>query len=304
MVSASWHREEPRDVRPFFNALKAQDALQDSGIRLFDGGDIVRDTEFDLDEVDFKKLAPVVYPSVANPDSWLPAGITKSDLKVVLIGRQPILRRSLSLAEAPLNAAPFGEWAINANTLARLGGGRNLRLTLALCLAEDRPPTPGAPFIEGFWLSRKSFSLRTRTTAMLFDLRTRTDAEWVADGYPAKTFYAVEYMGGIDTELEEGASVARVWVHQDAHNKMVSSGSGDSLQRILSCEIIAAILQESLKDWENAQEVDPKSPLATLLKQIGKGNSITIAELRNFAAKPARLKALLHDRLSVVGALK
>ncbi|WP_326914463.1 hypothetical protein [Sphingopyxis chilensis] len=304
MATQQWHREEPRDVRPFFAAINAERCLDASGLRLFANGDVMQDASFELDEIDFKKLEPVVHIAVADPSKWLPAELAIDELELTLIARHGFLKRSEILASVSLGDPLPSTWSISADALARFGGGRNMLVTLAICLRSDRAPAPGSPFVPGHWIAKKSFLLRSRSMPTLFDLRVRTDEEWTAAGYPPKTFYSVEYLGGIDAELEEGASVATVYVHADAHNKMVSSQIGEALQPMLGAEIIAAILVESLKDWQNADQVDPASPLTTLLKQLGKEKPLTLQGLQALISRPSLLKATLQDRLSVVAAVK
>ena len=303
-MAATWHREEPREVRPFFHAIDAEESLDACGIRLFDGTDVRTETSYDLDEIDFKKLSPAVQIVLPDPQQWLPEGLAKDDLELVLVARHSFLKRSELVESVSLTEAIPDEWNVGPEILARMGGGRNLELTLALTLRTDREPSPGAPFVAGHWLARKSFLLRSRTMPTLFDLRTRKDEEWVAKGYPAKTFYAVEYIGGIDTELDEGASVATVWIHVDAHNRMVSSTLGEALQPALAAEIISSILLESFKEWKDAEAVEAASPLATLLKQLGKEKPLSLGGLKALVSNPPLLKATLQDRLSVVAALK
>jgi hypothetical protein len=304
MATKQWHREEPREVRPFFTMIDAERCIEKSSMRLFAGGDILTDPSFELDEIDFKKLDPIVYPTVADPISWLPSGLAADDLDLVLIARHGFLKRSEILESISLGAAVPASWPVGSEALSRLGGGRNLQLTLAICLRNDRAPSPGSPFVPGHWLAKKTFLLRSRTMPTLFDLRVRTDDEWHAAGYPPKTFYAVEYLGGIDAELDEGASVATVFVHADAHNKMVSAAIGESLQPMLGAEIISSILLDSFKDWQAAESVDPASPLATLLKQLGKEKPLSLQGLKALVLRPPLLKATLQDRLSVVAAVK
>lgn len=303
MATKHWHREEPREVRPFFATIDAEQCVEGSSIRLFASGEILADTSFELDEIDFKKLAPIVYPVLAAPATWMPAGLKEKDLELVLIARHGFLKRSEILASCSVAHVP-SSWPVDTETLSRLGGGRNLQLTLAVCLRHDRTPAPGSPFVPGHWLAKKSFLFRSRTMPTLFDLRVRNDEEWVSANYPPKTFYAVEYLGGIDSELDEGASVATVYVHADAHNKMVSAAIGESLQPMLGAEIITAILLESFKDWQAAESVDPASPLATLLKQLGKEKPLTLQGLKTLVQRPPLLKATLQDRLSVVATVK
>ncbi|SFJ14851.1 hypothetical protein SAMN04515648_2881 [Phyllobacterium sp. CL33Tsu] len=304
MALSSWHREEPREVRPFFETLQAEEALNGCGIRLFDGAEVWEETSFDLDEIDFKRLAPAVQLVLVRPEAWLPSGLTVETLELVLIARHSFLKRAAAVQTATLDQELPKEWVIGPEVLEHFGGGRNLELTIALCLRTDRPPAPGTPFVAGHWIAKKSFHFRSRTMPTLFDLRTRKDEEWVAKGYPPKTFYAVEYIGGIDSELDEGASVATVWIHIDAHNKLVSSSLGESLQPVLATEIITTILLESFREWKDSDSIDSTSPLTTLMKQLGKEKTITLADLKTLVANPPLLKATLQDRLFVVGTLK
>lgn len=303
-MAATWHREEPREVRPFFHAIEAEEALDGCGIRLFDGTEPRMETSFDLDEIDFKKLRPALQLALVDTQLWLPTGLAADDLELVLIARHAFLKRSELVHSTGLEEAVPNEWIVGPEVLARIGGGRNLELTLAITLRTDREPAPGVPFVAGHWLARKSFLLRSRTMPTLFDLRTRRDEDWVAKGYPAKTFYAVEYIGGIDTELDEGASVATVWVHVDAHNRMVSSSLGEAMQPSLAAEIISSILLESYKEWKDVEAIESASPLSTLLKQLGKEKPLSLGGLKALVANPPLLKATLQDRLSVVAALK
>lgn len=304
MAEKAWHREEPREVRPFFRTIKAEEALDGCGIRLFEDSEVQNEASFDLDEVDFKRLTPVIHIVLADPALWLPNGMDQDDLELVLIARHSFLKRSELVQRVTLGKTIPNEWAVGNEVLNRMGEGRNLELTLALCLRTDRKPAPGSPFIVGAWLARKAFLLRSRNMPSLFDLRTLKDEEWVAKGYPAKTLYAVEYVGGIDTELDDGASVATVWIHIDAHNKMVSSTLGQSIQPMLAAEIISSILLTSFDEWKDLDTVEKGSALASVLKQLGKEMPLTLAGLKSLTAHPPLLKATLQDRLSAVIALK
>jgi hypothetical protein len=134
----------------------------------------------------------------------------------------------------------------------------------------------------------------------LFDVRPRNDEDWVRAGFPAKTLFAVEYNGGIEVEPEEDSSVATVHIHADAHNKLVNSPLGASLQPLLGAEILLTILLESFSDWKDISQVEAASPLATLLKQLSKASPITLDELKAMAREPRKLRGLLQDRLSVI----
>lgn len=303
-MNVAWHRTEPREVRPFFETAKAENALDDSGIRLFPNDDMSQDTSFDLDEIEFQRLEPVVYPVLVEPNLWMPEGFSTGDLELVLIAKNSFLKRSEIVARCPLAEPVPADYAIDADLLAKLGGGRNVQFTLALCLSTDRPATPGSPFVPGHWLARKTFLLRSRTLPELFDLQTRTDEAWTAAGYPAKTFFAIDYAGGIAGEMEDGSSVATVYIHVDAHNKMVNQPVGEALQPMLAAEIITSIVVASRAEWKELDAYVPSSPLETLARQLNGGDPMPLESLKTLAGDNSRLRAILQDRLSVVRSIK
>jgi len=303
-MNIAWHRTEPREVRPFFETAQAENALVNSGIRLFANGDTSQDTSFDLDEIEFQKLEPAVHPVMVDPAVWMPEGFKTDDLELVLIAKNSFLKRSEIVARCPLGEPVPTDYPIEPDLLTKLGGGRNVQFTLALCLAADRPPVPGSPFVPGHWLARKTFLLRSRTLPELFDLQTRTDEAWIAAGYPAKTFFAVDYAGGIAGEMEDGSSVATVYIHVDAHNKMVNQPIGETLQPILATEIIHSIVTTSRSEWKDLDAYVPSSPLETLAKQLNGGEAMPIDALKKLAADHSKLRAILQDRLAVVRGIK
>jgi len=307
MTRDQWHREEPREVRPFFQAERAEASLTSSAIRLFKLSERSTETGFDLDEIDFQKLNISVFPTISDPQRWLPQDLKPDDLEVILVLTQTFLKRSEVLRRFTLGVESSPEkWEISRDELSEFAGGRNVEVSIILCLRSDRAPKPGEPFIAGHWLAKKTFALKSRATPTLFDLRTRTDDEWVAAGLPPKTLYYVEYAGGIAEELEDGGSVATVYIHIDAHNRLVSSSSlGDAFQPMLASEIVLSVLTESLSDWGDLDVIHAQSPLATLLRQLGKETSaLKLQDLKALVAKPGRARALLQDRLSVVQALR
>jgi hypothetical protein len=306
-MNAPWHRSEPRDVRPFFAAQDADAALEQSGIRLTPTGEITKETSFELDESELRELAITVFPALVNPHLWMPEGFTADQLEFVLVARHPLLKRSEIISRYRLDQQVPEELDIPPEVLKTLGGGRNTQISVAVVLATDKPQRPGSPFVQGHWLARKSFTLRSRSNPVLFDIRTLDDEGWVQKGYPPKTFYAVEYQGGIESLPDEGVtSVATVYVHADAHNRMADNNKlGDAIQPLLASEIISSILEQALPDWGKLTEAPKGSALDTLLKQLGKSAQITVHQLADLArTKPSHLRALIQTRLNVLNAIK
>ena len=143
-------------------------------------------------------------------------------------------------------------------------------------------------------------------TGRFFDVQPRDDDDWIQAGYPAKTLYVVEYHGGIcDETAETDSSIATVYVHSDVHNKITSDRLGEGIQKFLAVEAIVQVLEDSIDDWKNREEVEARSPLATLLKNLDSGNSISISDLRSLVdgGRKKHLRALLQNDMSIVRAL-
>lgn len=302
-MAQTWHREEPREVRPFFKLAKAEEALVESRIRLFADSESSPESTHLLDDIDFRRLAPVIEPVLVDPKLWMPKDLTSHDLKLVLLAEHGFLKRSQILHAIPLSQDLPSHWEIDRKVVDRLGGGKGLVFTLAVCLAIDRKPLPGSPFVLGHWLARKSFSLLPQTMRALFDVQPRTDEQWIAANFPPKTLFSVDYTDGIASAIETGGSVATVFVHADAYNKMANSKLGDSLQPILAAEIIVTILAESYEEWKDLDDVDSGSPLETILRQLGKGKAMNLEDLKSLTKNKALLRARLQDHLSVVQSL-
>lgn len=307
-MKANWRRWESRDVRPFFNVASAEHALADARLRLFEGRPESADTTVLVDELDLLKLEPVIYPNLAEVPEWLPELYQRADLALVVIASSSLLKSAVVVHRAPLDDEPASEMKVPRDVIDRLGGGRNLELSVAICLNEPSSAPVGVPFLEGHWLSKKTFNIKGPNSPDLFDIRTRTDEEWLALGFPAKTLVTVDYNGGINEEEDgAGGSVATVWLHKDAYDRMTVEGrpSGRILQPVLAVEIITQILELSFPEWKDVEAPAPKSPLASVLKRISSGKAMSIAEMKPLLDGPgrSRLRALLQDNLQAVRAV-
>lgn len=299
-MSSQWRRSEPKTLRPFFAVESVDEATHNAMIRIAAGEGAVIDEVIDVDEIDLRQLQIAVLPQIAISDSWLPAGWSKSDLELVLFGRSPFLKNSIVVRSWSLDEQIPTEIEVPHEVLLRLGGGRELRLTLALVLSVDKEPEAGLPFSMGHWLSSKTFHLRERKLQTMFDVKPRTSEEWVAAGYPAKTLYSVVYMGGIDAVGEDGGPIADVHIHIDAYNRMAGEKIGEILEPMLSVEMIAQVLEQSLPEWESSDEAPAGSPLFNLMKKITSADKPSFADLKKTVKNQSLLRAVLQDK---VGAL-
>ena len=90
--------------------------------------------------------------------------------------------------------------------LEQLGGGSHMTVEVALCLAAGLKKEPGKPFMQGHWISKKTFDLRPPKPTEDFDVEATDDATWKLLGFPTKTLYHVEYYTGFNEPANKDAA--------------------------------------------------------------------------------------------------
>lgn len=299
-MSKPWHRSEPKTIRPFFAVQSIEETTHHASIRISQGATAVEDEVIDVDEVDLRQLQISIMPNIIDCDEWLPAGFSKCDLELVVFGRSSFLKNSILVGTHTLIEPLPNEIAVPAEILQNLGGGRDLRITVALVLASDKEPQAGLPFSEGHWLSSKTFHLRERKLQTMFDVKTRTSEEWVEANYPPKTLYSVDYIGGIDSEGDESGPIADVYIHVDAYNRMAGEKIGEVLEPMLSVEMIAQVLEQSLDEWQDYDAAPVGSPLLNLTKKVTSADRPSLSELKRIVKNGSLLRATLQDKIGTL----
>lgn len=299
-MNTTWHRSEPKTLRPFFAVQSVEQTTHHATIKIAHGATAVEDEVIDIDEIDLRQLQLSIMPNIVPADEWIPAGFEKDELELVVFGRSSFLKNSVVVGTYPLSQSLPEEIVVSGDVLQRLGGGRDLRLTVALVLAVDKQPNAGLPFSMGHWLSSKTFHLRERKLQTMFDVKTRTSEEWEAVKYPPKTLYSVVYIGGIDAAGEESGPIADVHIHLDAYNRMAGEKIGDILEPMLSVEMIAQVLEQSLHEWLEYEEAPAGSPLLNLTKKITSADKPSLADLKRVVKNPSLLRAILQDKIGAL----
>jgi hypothetical protein len=218
------------------------------------------------------------------------------------------LKKTQLVATLPLFKGLPPELEINDEILAQLGGGANIDIVAALCLGKRLEKRPGSPFLLGHWLSKKSFSLRMPHAAEEFDIEPTDDETWAKLGFPAKTLYAVEYIGGMNEPVQKENRTAKVRVHADIFKKLTSESNQKVARPVLgnmAAEIACQMLSASFPDWEDADEITPQSPLSAFVKRIEKLHPCDLEGLKKLVKEPgqSRLRAILHVEQQCVRAV-
>lgn len=293
----TWRKSAARDVRPFFGAIALANSLDKAELRLFSDGAFSTETSYAIEGSARERLALALR---LNFDAAVDYGtIKKNDLVLAVTAVQPFLKKTQVIFTLPLSKPLNPEFEIEDEVLAQLGGGGNMDLVVALCLGKRLDKRPGSPFLLGHWLAKKTFSLRMPQNAEEFDIESTDDDMWIKLGYPAKTLYAVDYLGGMNEPVQKDNRTAKVRVHADIYKKLTSESNQKIARPVLgnlAAEIACQMLTASFQDWESADDVEPQSPLSAFIKRIAKVQPCDLEKLKTLVREPgqAKLRAILH----------
>ena len=308
MSKITWRKSASKDVRPFFGAATLESSTDAAEIRLFEDGEYSADTNFVVEASDGNQLALAIRPNL-DAATLLTDSIKRGDLVMAISIVQPFLKKTIVIGQFSVSKALPEEILIDSDVLDQLGGGANVVVEVALCLAKKLTRKPGSPFLLGHWLSKKSFSLRVPKPVEVFNVIPMSDKDWEAMGWPAKTMYSVDYIGGFNDPAAKDRPLANVRVHSDVHRKLTLESSqrlAKPIEASLAAEITAQIIASSLPEWQDADDVVPLSPLSAFMKRLEDVQKTSFAELKKLATQPGmpKLKALLHASEQTVRFIK
>lgn len=304
MTVQTYHKSATKDVRPFFGAATLESAADGAQIRLFEDQPFTDSTTFTVEEQEVAKLAVAVKPNL--DDATLDAGsVKRSKLVLAVTAVNPFLKKTELVHKASLAKTAPDEIVVGPEVLERLGGGSNMTIDVAVCLAAELDKEAGKPFLQGHWLSKKSFDLRPPKPADDFGVDPMDDDGWKAMGFPSKTLYHVEYFGYVNEPANKDRPIAKVYVHSDVYKKLASDNLpklSRPMMAFLAAEIPCQILAASHEEWKDADAAEARSPLSAFLKRIDKVQPTTFAQLKQLMNQPglSKLRAILHaDQQSV-----
>ena len=308
MSKITWRKSASKDVRPFFGAATLENSVDAAEIRLFEDGEYSGEANFLFEPADAGRLSLSIRPNL-DASSLATEAIKKGDLVLAVSVLQPFLKKTIVIGQYPASRALPQEIPIASDVLEQLGGGANAVIEVALCLAKKLSKKPGSPFLLGHWLSKKSFSIRVPKPVEVFNIIPMSDQDWIGLGWPAKTMYSVEYLGGFNEPAVKDRQLATVRVHSDIHRKLTLESSqrlAKPIEAVLAAEITAQIIASSIPEWETSDEVVPLSPLSAFLKRLEGVQKTSFAELKKLATQPGmpKLKALLHAQEQTVRFIK
>jgi hypothetical protein len=296
-AKVTWRKSAARDVRPFFGVVSLANCLDKVELRLFTDGAFSEEATYLIEESARGRLTPTVRFNFQPAIDY--GTVKRNDLVLAITAVQSFLKKTRVVATLPLSRGLPPEVAIDDETLAQLGGGGNMDIVVALCLGKRLDKRPGSPFLLGHWLAKKTFSLRMPQNAEEFDIEPTDDDTWVRLGFPAKTLYAVNYLGGMNEPVQKDTPTAKIRVHADIYKRLTAESNQKMARPVLgymAAEIACQVLTASFSDWEAADEIAPQSPLSAFVKRIEKVQPCDLEKLKYLVKEPgqAKLRAVLH----------
>lgn len=303
MTSITWRKSATKDVRPFFGTATLESSVDLAEIRLYEDGPFMTDTAHAVEPSEAQPLDVAIRPNLVLPAD---TPVAKDDLVLAVTAVQPFMKKTILIDTFKASEKIPDEIIVGSDIIDKLGGGSNVIIEVALCLGKKLAKKPGRPFLQGHWLSKKSFAIKAPKLAEDFPIQPMTDDEWKQIGYPAKTLYSVDYIGGFNEPAGKDGHIAKVRIHADVHKRLTL----ESAQRLakpmmasLAAEITGHIVAASRSEWDTAAEATLNSPLSAFLKRLARIDpAFTFDKLKECAKEPGmpRIKALLHaDQQSV-----
>lgn len=307
MTRIVWVKSESRQVRPFFSLENVESCLEAAEIRLFEGQSFTNSESFVLQQEELHRVQPAIRFNLEVPTLDADV-ISAKDLNLLICVTAPNLKKTKVVLNVPLSGDVPEVQIIDPYEIMAMGGAENLSIKLAICLNKQLPPAIGRPFLTGHWLAKKTFRVRLAKEASQFEVQPRSDAEWKAHGYPEKTLYTVEYIGGMNEVAEKDSPIGGVWVHADVFNRLAvdpNSKKARAIMGMLSSEIPVQLLIQSYQEWIDTEIPTSNSPLAAVIKQLSAAEKIDLNRLKQMTDQPgqAKLRALFQNQQAVVRSL-
>ena len=171
-----WTRSEPRTVRPFFAARQLKDALQGCGLRLKSGERYEESDSIRVPASEVGGLEPTLRLSI---DQSAISGLADEDrqgVKCMVFVESSFVKRTDLIEQIDLNLREPVDIEVPVDLARRIRFGSSSRITIALCLTEQREKYVGKPYRKGHWLAKKVFDVHIERDATAFSIEPLDEA--------------------------------------------------------------------------------------------------------------------------------
>lgn len=277
-----WQRRESRVIRPFHDAGKY---LCDSSIQLASEMEFTTNESLVLEEADVIDFSPSIRVPAPPNNLEETVGATLDQLTFVVVIEDGFLKRSRIIMSIPLRS-------ISENSPIALPNIRDepiswrseIRIHLAVVLAESRKADLGFASRRGSWVAKKTFRIGRDKNMPQFRIQD-VDEEWFQRrGLPRSTAYFLDVADTLDEPIEQlpdlvGIFVNRSLVHALARNE--SSSINQALMKTIYVDVVTSILSDGLTDLDG--EPTPDGILDVVLNRLARTTKTTRQSLLQLA---------------------
>jgi hypothetical protein len=241
---AAWRTQESRSVRPF---RSAEDYLKDAGLRLYNDEDFRLAESIQVDAVDVAKLAVAVRIPPVPPDFDDVVGIPPSALQLIVSLEDRLYKDSMVATKIPLHEIRSARVIeIESETTEALSWAGDIRIHVAVVLAEPRKGEIGTAQRVGSWVARKSFSVGMPRETASFTINAVDPNYFEQRGLPRTTTYLVEVH---DTDLNQSCEflpdLVKVSLAKDVHSALArdeASAMSKAIIKAIYVDVVTTVL--------------------------------------------------------------
>jgi hypothetical protein len=299
-MSQDWTRSEPKRLRPFWAVATLEDALSDATLELVPGGEPLLEETKVLEAQQMQDIDPVLRPRLDLAVLCAALGHRAADYELVVTVRTPQMLRRVLFDRWPLDEAIPEEIDLGTDVLADGKISGQLEISVAICCKGASEVEPGWPLHPGAWLSRKTFSIGTDRRQAAFEFDLLTQQEIATRKLSQNTAFVVDIEVELNAVPQDGQCLVSVLVAQSLLETLRSNAVRPTAFRVLTMEIMDAVLEAKCDDIDPNEGVAKGSLLQRLLAWTGDGKQAM--PLHDFAAickSPERRRALVQHQIGL-----
>lgn len=298
-VLERWHKQESRPVRPF---RSADEYLRDVGLRLYADQEFVVAQSIHTDAVDVERLNLALRVPTPPTNFQELVGIPASALRLVVILEDRIFKDS----EVVLNEQLIdGGGAMRIIDIPRDAESApiwtgDIRVHVAVVLADARPGEIGTAQRVGSWVARKTFFIGKVRDSASFAIEPVEPEYFQKQHLPKTTTYLVEIA---DSDLNQGCEnlpdLVKVCLAKEVHTALArdeESPMARALIKSIYVDVVTTVLATGYANLDMRDDVRPDSILDVVTTKLSKSTGISKDKLRVLAGQNAgaRLRAIVQ----------
>jgi len=293
---AAWRTQESRSVRPF---RSADDYLKEVGLRLYNDEDFRIAESIQVDAIDIAKLAVAVRIPPMPSDFEDVVGIPPAALLLIVSLEDRLYKDSVVATKLPLHDIRTVRVIETDSEMTRaLSWAGDIRVNVAVVLAEPRKGGVGTAQRVGSWVARKSFSVGKPRETTSFTVNVVDPDYFEQRNLPRTTAYLVEVQDpDLNQPCEYLPDLVKVSLTKDVHSALArdeSSPVSKAIIKAIYVDVVTTVLVAGYSGLTGQLQDD--TILHVVTKRLEKETGVTPDRLWKLAKEPgaANLRAVVQ----------